>query len=67
MINYEGLFRHMEKQGISQYMLWKKYGVSKNRIYYMRHGKYVNTDIIDRLCGILSCKVVELVTIEGDD
>ncbi len=64
MISYDGLFRQMRKREISQYRLHKEFGVSKSRIYYMKHNKYVNTDLIDLLCRVLSCGVQDIISIE---
>ena len=67
MINYRGVFEHMSRKGISQYRLFKEFGVSKSRIYYMKHNKYVNTDLIDRLCSILDCRVEDIIMICDDE
>ena len=66
MISYENLWITMEKKGISQYSLIKKYHVSPSQITRMKRNESVSTHTIDMFCRILECSVSEIMEYHPD-
>ncbi len=48
-------------QGVSQYALIKKYGVSPGQITRMKRNESVSTHTIEMFCRILDCDVGEIM------
>lgn len=62
MISYDNLWITMNKKGVSQYTLIKKYHVSAGQLSRLRKNSYVSTHTIDMLCNILNCGVEDIMT-----
>lgn len=65
MINYEPLFRTMEKKNITTYKLFKM-GFPKSTYYAMKNGKSVLVSTIGRLCTLLECNVSDIIEFEPE-
>ena len=61
MICYDRLWKTMEKKGVSQYALIKKFGMSPAQITRLKRNESVSTHTIDRFCEILDCKVEDIM------
>ena len=61
MIIYDKLWHSMSKQGITQYALIKKYGVSPAQITRLKRNESVSTHTIDTFCRILNCDVGDIM------
>ena len=61
MIKYNRLWSTMKSKGISQYTLIKKYGISHAQITRLKRNESVSTHTIDVFCGILHCKVEDIM------
>lgn len=61
MIKYNRLWSTMKSKGISQYTLIKKYGISPAQITRLKRNESVSTHTIDVFCGILHCKVEDIM------
>ena len=60
MIRYDRLWECMKKTGTTQYRLVKS-GISNSTITRLKRNETVNTDTIGKLCGILNCKVEDIM------
>ena len=61
MIEYTKLWETMERKGITQYALIKRFGVSPAQITRLKRNEHVSTHTIDRLCAILNCNVEDIM------
>lgn len=61
MITYDRLWSTMKSKGITQYTLIKKYGISPAQITRLKRNESVSTHTIDVFCGILHCKVEDIM------
>lgn len=61
MISYDRLWTYMEANGISQYTLIKKYGVSPGQITRLKRNESVSTHTIEMFCKILHCRVEDIM------
>ncbi len=61
MISYARLWETMKDRGITQYALIHKYGVSPSQITRLKRNESVSTHTIDVFCGILHCRVEEIM------
>lgn len=61
MINYHKLWRTMERRGVTQYALIKKYGISPGQITRLKRNESVSTHTIDMFCTILNCRVEDIM------
>ncbi len=60
MIIYDKLWSTLKEKNISQYKLIKEYGISTGQLDRLRKNGNVNTDILDKLCSILGCKLEDI-------
>ncbi|MGL5437096.1 MAG: helix-turn-helix domain-containing protein [Lachnospiraceae bacterium] len=51
----------MKEKRISQYKLIHQYGVSSGQLNRLKHNVHVSTHTLDMLCGILECKIEEVI------
>ena len=66
MIEFERLWKTMEKKGISQYKLIKDHGISTGQLDRLRKNKNISTYTIDQLCKILDCSVEDIMEYKND-
>ena len=57
----------MEKKGVSQYALIKKYSVSPAQITRLKRNESVSTHTIEMFCKILDCQVSDIMEYIPDD
>ena len=68
MIIYDKLWETMKKKGISQHVLYEKYGVSRAQVHRLKHNQVVYTSTLDMLCRILGCDdISEIVSYIPDE
>ena len=67
MISYDNLWKVMKEKGISQYALIKKYNISPGQITRLKRNESVSTHTIDVFCGILKCKVSDIMEYIEDE
>ena len=68
MISYDILWKTMEKKGVTQYTLIKKYSISPAQITRLKRNESVSTHTIEVFCKILKCNVENVMTyIEDED
>ncbi len=61
MIRYDPLWETMKRKGISQYRLLKDYYFSAGQLSRLRKNENVSTYTLNTLCGILDCRIEEIV------
>ena len=66
MISYDRLWTTMRERGISQYRLIKEYGVSTGQLDRLRKGEHISTYTLNTLCGILDCRIEDVVEFVPD-
>ena len=65
MISFTRLWEKLKKDHVSQYRL-KKEGISNSTLIRLKKGENVNTDTINKLCGILHCNVEDIMEFVED-
>ncbi|MBO4915666.1 MAG: helix-turn-helix transcriptional regulator [Oscillospiraceae bacterium] len=66
MISYDNLWAVMKERGITQYALIKQYHISPGQITRLKRNESVSTHTIDVFCGILDCRVEDIMTYRKD-
>lgn len=60
MIIYDRLWNTMALKGITQYRLITN-GISHSTLSRLKKNQPVNTDTLDKLCGILECNIEDIL------
>lgn len=66
MISYEPFYNTLKEKGITTYKLIKEYNISRSLLDRLKHNKPISTVTLNDLCGILDCKVDEIITYVKD-
>lgn len=53
MIKYDKLFKTLKENGISQYRLYKYYGISRSQIQRLKNNQSVTTHTLNMILNIL--------------
>lgn len=61
MVSYEPLWRIMKEKNITTYKLINEHGINPNTITCLRHGRYISTYTLEKLCRILDCKPNDII------
>ena len=61
MISYQPLSETMRKQGVTQYALIHTYHISPGQITRLKRNESVSTHTIGVFCGILRCRVEQIM------
>ena len=67
MISYRPFYETLFKQGITEYQLIFKQGLSANTLHRMKHGEAISTKTLNVLCKILKCSVSEIIEYVPDE
>ena len=67
MISYDRLWQTMKENGVTQYMLIKKYNISPAQITRLKRNESVSTHTIEMFCKILKCNVEDIMQYISDD
>lgn len=60
MIIYDRLWNTMALKGVTQYRLITN-GISHSTLSRLKKNQPVNTDTLDKLCGILECNIEDIL------
>jgi Predicted transcriptional regulator len=60
MITYERLWKTMVEKDVTQYKLTIQ-GISHSTLSRLKNNQPVNTETLDKLCTILSCKIEDII------
>lgn len=67
MITYEPFWWKVGRdEKVTTYDLIKKHGISSNTLNRIKHNKPISTATLDKLCKILDCDVIDLISYEPD-
>ena len=61
MITYEPFWNTLKINNMTQYKLIKEYNVSAGQLSRMRANQNISTHTLDILCGILDCRVEDII------
>ena len=67
MISYRPFYKTLFKNGITEYNLIFKQGLSANTLHRMKHGEAISTKTLNVLCEILNCNVSDIIEYIPDD
>lgn len=67
MINYEPLWKTMEKKKITKYQLIYHWGLSANTMRRISHNEAISTNTLNELCLIIDCKVEDILKFEASE
>lgn len=67
MISYRPFYETLFKQGITEYQLIFKQGLSANTLHRMKHGEAISTKTLNVLCEILKCSVSDIIEYVPDE
>ncbi len=65
MIKYDRLWEYMREHGVTKYRLHAM-GISYSTLDRLKNNRSVNTDMLDRLCTILDCRLEDIAAYEKD-
>ena len=65
-MSYSRLFKLLESKGLNKSFL-RNNGIHANTVDRLIHNKSVNTDILDRICKLLGCRIEDIVEYVPDD
>ena len=61
MISFDPFWLKLNLDNMSTYKLIKEHHISSSTINRLRHNKAISTATVDKLCGILSCYVDDII------
>ena len=61
VISYKPFYDTLFRQGLTEYYLIFKQGLSANTLHRMKHGEAISTKTLNTLCEILDCRVEEVI------
>ena len=61
MISYAPFYETLKQKNITTYKLITHYGISRSLINRLKHNKPISTVTLNDLCGILDCKVEDIL------
>ena len=67
MISYKPFYQTLFKNGLTEYQLIFKQGLSANTLYRMKKGEAISTKTINVLCEILKCRVEDIIEYVPDE
>jgi putative transcriptional regulator len=67
MIVFDKLWETMKLKDISQYKLIHTYKVSESQLTRLRRNQVVKTEILDKLCMILTCRIEDICEFKAED
>lgn len=67
MISYKPFYDTLYRQGITEYYLIFKQGLSANTLHRMKHGEAISTKTLNVLCEILNCSVSDIIEYVPDE
>lgn len=66
MIKFDRLWKTMNEKEISQYTLINTYKISESQLTRLRRNEIVKTEILNKLCNILDCKIEDICEFKKD-
>lgn len=66
MISYAPFYKTIKEKNISTYKLINEYGISRSLLDRLKHDKPITTVTLNDLCGILECRVEDILEYRED-
>ena len=66
-INYNKLWKLLIDRNISKSDLEKMTSLSRSTIAKLRRGENVNTDVLERICLALECRIEDIAEVQRGD
>ena len=66
-LSYKKLWKLLIDRGLKKRDLNKMTGISESTMAKLSKGENVNTDILERICKALSCKIEDIVEYISED
>ena len=60
------ILEHLKSAGFNTNRIRKEKLLSESTLQYLRNGKIISIDAIDRICTILNCQPSDLIYYESD-
>jgi len=67
MISYKPFYNTLKEKNITTYKLITQYGLSRSLLDRLKHDKPISTVTLNDLCGILSCRVEDIILYVPDN
>ena len=67
MISYEPFYQTLKEKGISTYKLINQFHIRRSLLDRLKHNKPISTVTLNDLCGILDCKVEQVLVYRKDE
>ena len=67
LISYKPFYASLLRQGVTEYQLIFKHGISANTLHRMKHGAPISTKTLDVLCFVLNCRVEDVLEYVPDE
>ena len=67
MISYKPFYSTLKEKNITTYKLITQYGLSRSLLDRLKHDKPISTVTLNDLCGILSCRVEDIILYVPDN
>lgn len=67
MISYEPFYKTLKAKNISTYKLINQYNISRSLLDRLKHNKPISTVTLNDLCGILDCRVEDILIYTKDE
>lgn len=67
MIIYDGLWKIMEKKGITTYTLREKCGIDSKTVRRLRANENMETKTLNKLCAVLECRLEDIAQYIPDE
>ena len=64
-LDYTNLWKLLIDKKMSKKDLEKVTGLSRSTIYKLKKGENINTDVLERICKALNCKLEDIVKLSG--
>ena len=61
MISYERFWKTLKEKGFTQYRLINDYDISSSLMHRFKNNQHVSTQTLEILCGILECKIEDII------
>ena len=67
MIVFDGLWKTMERRGVTTYQLREKCGIDSKTIRRLRANENMETKTLNKLCQVLECSLSDIARFVPDE
>lgn len=66
-LSYNGLWKLLIDRGLNKSDLHELTGLSRSTITKLVKGENVNTEVLERICVVLDCKIEDILEVKKDN